>query len=353
MPDASPSGSRPAELQYLALEPPRAGELLAVAAGIEWLRMPLPMQLDHINLWLIEHERGSVLIDTGLAHESARAAWQVLLEGPLRTRALELIVLTHMHPDHAGLAAWLQQRTGAPVWSSEQTEAQMRRLLAPASAAQLAEREAFLHAHGLAEAAPLRASLDGEHYRSVVSGLPRIAHHLRGSDETLWRGRRWRVLRTDGHAHGHLCLHAPAERVLVSGDQILPGISPNVSLLEPAPDPDPLGSYLDSLEELATLDPQTLVLPSHGRPFVGLGMRAAELRAHHQRHLQQLRGACTEPTSAYESLRVLFRRTLSGFHLLLALGEAIAHLEHLALRGELERLRAADGSIRYLRRARA
>ncbi|HUN26840.1 MAG TPA: MBL fold metallo-hydrolase [Steroidobacteraceae bacterium] len=354
MDDASVLGTAPRApepLEYLRTAPPEPGARAQVAEGVHWIRMPLPMELDHINLWLIEHEDGFVLIDTGLAADAARAAWQILERGVLAARPLRLIVLTHLHPDHAGLAAWLHGRHGAPVWTSLPTETQIRRLLAPLPPAELESRRAFFRAHGLEDLDSIEASLSGERYRRVVSGLPEIAHHPQDLEVTSWNGRSWRWLETGGHAAGHLCLHAFAPRVLVSGDQVLPTISPNVSLSGWTPDPDPLGSYLDSLERLATLDPATLVLPSHGRPFTGIRSRSLSLRDHHLRHLDQLRAACREPLTAYESLRVLFRRTLTGFHRFLALGEAIAHLEHLARRGALERQTDARGIIRYVRAA--
>jgi glyoxylase-like metal-dependent hydrolase (beta-lactamase superfamily II) len=349
MPDASLlPAPRPESLAYLDIPPPPPGQTARVAPGVHWIRMPLPMQLDHINLWLIEHADGAVLVDTGLAADMSRGAWEALEQRALREQPLGSIVLTHVHPDHTGLAAWLQARHRVPVWASQETEQQMRRLFEPGEE-HLPARLAFLRAHGLEPPEELRPSLSGARYRAAVSGLPHIAYHPREPEEVRWNGERWRWLETDGHARGHLCLHAPDARVLISGDQILPAISPNVSLAGPGGDPDPLRSYLESLERLAVLEPTTLVLPSHGRPFVGVQPRARELIAHHERQLQQLLVACNEPRTAHDTLRVLFRRTLAGFHLLLALGEAIAHLEYLTLQGRLQRIAGADERIRYVR----
>lgn len=335
-------------LSYAEVQPPEPGETVAIASGVHWLRMPLPMELDHINLWLLEHDGGFVLIDTGLASDAARALWERLERSLLRERPLRLIVITHLHPDHAGLAAWLQRRHGVPVWMSRTTERQMRELLAPLADVEIARRREFYRAHGVADPESLGTSLTGERYRAAVSGAPSVAHHPDDDEETVWGGRTWRWLETNGHAAGHLCLHDAADRLLVTGDQVLPAISPNVSLNGWPVDPDPLDSYLASLDRLAALDPATLVLPSHGRPFRGLPARALELRNHHRSRLELLLAACTTPHSAVELLRVLYRRELKGFHRVLALGEALSHLEYLARRARLARSTGQDGVVRYV-----
>lgn len=346
---SAPPVVAPTPLSYLEIPPPAPGETVSIAPGVHWLRMPLPMELDHINLWLLEHDGGCVLIDTGLATDAARGVWERLESGFLREHPLRLIVVTHLHPDHAGLAAWLQRRHDIPVWTSRTTEGQMRELLTPLAAAEITRRRDFYRAHGVTDLEFLGASLTGERYRAAVSGTPHIAHHPQDGEQTDWTGRTWRWLEMNGHAAGHLCLHDEAGGILVTGDQVLPAISPNVSLNGWPVDPDPLDSYLESLERLGALDPATLALPSHGRPFRGLGVRATELRDHHRNHLERLLAACVVPHSAVELLRVLYRRELKGFHHVLALGEALAHLQYLAQRGRLACSRGEDGVLRYLR----
>jgi glyoxylase-like metal-dependent hydrolase (beta-lactamase superfamily II) len=225
----------------------------------------------------------------------------------------------------------------------------MRELLTPLAPAEIARRGDFYRAHGVTDLEFLGPSLAGERYRAAVSGAPEVANHPRDGEETHWAGRTWRWLETNGHAAGHLCLHDAAARILITGDQVLPSISPNVSLSGWAADPDPLDSYLASLERLSALDPDTLVLPSHGRPFHGLPARALELHRHHQDRLELLLEACEAPHSAVELLRVLYRRELRGFHRVLALGETLSHLEYLARRGRLARSTGEDRVLRYVR----
>jgi glyoxylase-like metal-dependent hydrolase (beta-lactamase superfamily II) len=347
-PEGETLASAPKRLRYLDLQPPPPGIAAPIAEGVRWIRMPLPMELDHINLWLIDHAGGCVLIDTGFSAPVCRDTWQALEGSTLAERPLQLIVVTHVHPDHAGLAAWLQARSGVPVWMSRATREHMRFFLEPLSAAALDAGVQFFADHGADEVDELRAIISGGRYRELVSGLPAVAHYPLDEERVEWNGFTWRLLECAGHIEGHLCLYDGARKVLVSGDQVLPTISSNVSLTPRSVDADPLGSYLASLRRLAGLPEETIVLPSHGRPFVGLRAHTADLIAHHEAHLNTLAEACRTPRSAQEVLPLLFRRSLRGLQRFLALGEAIAHLEHLARRGRVERRIGAGGAVRFV-----
>jgi glyoxylase-like metal-dependent hydrolase (beta-lactamase superfamily II) len=340
--------SAPERLRYLQREPPGLGVAPEIAPGVRWIRMPLPMDLDHINLWLIERGDGWVLVDTGFASDVCREAWEALERTVLAEHPLRLILVTHAHPDHAGLAAWLQSRHPVPVWMSVATREHMRFFFEPMELPALERGMQFFAAHGAANLEELRSIIAGGRYRQLVDGVPRIEHTPGDTERFVWGGTRWDVLECAGHIEGHLCLHDAVHGVLVSGDQVLPTISPNVSLTPRSIDTDPLGSYLASLRRLMSLPAETLVLPSHGRPFRGLHARAADLIAHHEQHMATLVDACQEPRSAEDLLPLLFRRTLRGLQRFLALGEAIAHLEHLARRGRLERRADAGGHVRFV-----
>ena len=336
-------------IHYPELPLPEPGQVLPVVEGLWWLRMPLPISLDHINLWLLEEPGGYTLVDTGMATAAAREIWERLANTLLRERPLTRILLTHLHPDHSGLAAWLQRRFAVPVWTSAATLEQLRVLLGETSPQSLAERLAFFAGHGVEPVAEMAGSLGSRGYQESVSGLPEPGRFMLDDDVTPIGTRQWRWLETGGHAHGHLCLHAAQPRsVLIAGDQVLPTISPNVGLTPLTPDPNPLATYLSSLQRLSALDAATLVLPSHGRPFVGLAARATEIRQHHERQLAKLVEACGAPLTAFECLPVLYRRQQRGFNLFLAMGEALAHLEYLAQRGEFARL-VDDRITRYQR----
>jgi glyoxylase-like metal-dependent hydrolase (beta-lactamase superfamily II) len=339
----------PETIQYADLPIPEPGQVLAVREGLWWLRMPLPSSLDHINLWLLEEPGGYALVDTGMATPATRELWEQLSATVLKERPLTRILLTHLHPDHAGLAAWLQRRFGIPLWTSAGTMAQLRLLLGETTAPMLAQRMAFFAAHGVEPIEEMRPSLGSKGYRDTVDGLPEASRLMVDEERTDIGGRQWRWLETGGHAHGHLCLQCAApEPVLIAGDQVLPTISPNVGLTPLTPDPNPLATYLQSLERLSALDARTLVLPSHGRPFLGLAARATEIRQHHERHLAKLFAACRTPLTAFECLPFLYRRPQRGFNLFLAMGEALAHLEYLACCGQFGR-RVENSVTRYQR----
>lgn len=339
--------SGPRRLRYLDCEPPGPGASVAVSQHVTWLRVPLPIELGHINLWLLDDGEGWTLVDTGLSASVCREEWERQEARTLGSKPLNRILLTHFHPDHMGLAHWLQERHGVPVWMSRRGLATARELLESDSSA-LADRSiAFLRRHGVTESDGVERLLGGAGFRRAVSGLPEVQHHPADGDAVVTGSAVWRSLECHGHADGHLCLHDAAARVLISGDQVLPTISPNVSLTAGDQGRDPLGAYLASLDRLHELPADTLVLPSHGRPFLGLHQRIDDLRNHHEEQLAALVRQCTEPRSARDVLPTLFGRRLIGFHFLLAMWEAIAHLEHLVATGRAERLEASSDATRY------
>jgi glyoxylase-like metal-dependent hydrolase (beta-lactamase superfamily II) len=319
----------PHALAYPELVVPQAGAGTRIAAGLHWLRVPLPMELNHINLWLLDDEPGWTLVDTGMAEDVCREAWAAIERATLRGRRIARIVITHDHPDHVGLAPWLAERHGAQVWMSASAHAAMQAYL-EAEPVQIGERlRHFLRRHGLT--AKAEGAMPAFDHRRWFGDVPQLARAV-GGGETLRIGADdWQVIETAGHCGGHLCLHDPARGLLISGDQVLPSISSNVSVLPSRPEANPLAEYLESLALLAeACESGVLVLPSHGRPFRGLQSRCTDLRAHHQEQLAAVRAACAAtPRSAFELLPVMFGRVLRGFHTIMALGEALAHLHWL------------------------
>ena len=335
------------ELDYLPIEPPSAGRATEVVPGLHWARIPLPMEPTHINVWLMEEGDGWTLVDTGMALDPCREAWHSLERDVLGGRRLCRIFVTHDHPDHMGLATWLERRHGAEVWMSAASHESVTAFLAAEPAAIEERMRGFLSAHGMAvEQGPAR----GTALRPDLwfDGAPALAHAPVDGETFVAGGRDWRIIETGGHCRGHLCLHDPAGGLLVSGDQVLPTISPNVSVISARPEADPLREFLASLGRLEACAEDTIVLPSHGRPFRGLHGRLADVRDHHLRQLEELRRVCAEPRTAYDLLPVLFGRPLRGFHRVLAMGETVAHLNYLVSGGLMQRRQRDDGTFEFV-----
>ena len=194
--------------------------------------------------------------------------------------------------------------------------------------------------------------LHGPRYGDMVPKVPANYRRLLDGLTLTIGSRTWRCIAGYGHAPEHMALYDEQGGVLISGDMVLPRISTNVSVYETEPEGDPLSLFLSSLDRYLALPANTLVLPSHGEPFIGLHTRVAQLKQHHAERLAELIQACrNQPKTALDILPVLFRRQLDAHQLAFAMGEAIAHLNHLWHRGELQRQWDA-GVFRFSTRVR-
>jgi glyoxylase-like metal-dependent hydrolase (beta-lactamase superfamily II) len=336
-------------LQFPVAAPPGPGETLAIAPGVQWLRMPLPFALDHIILWLLEDGAGWTIVDTGYATPRTKELWEQIFAARLGGLPVARVVVTHYHPDHIGLADWLTQRWQVPLWVTEK-EWLFARVMSRGDEDFAPMRRSFARGAGLDDAA---AELFGDRensYRRGVPSVPASFQRLADGMAIGIGGREWRVIIGEGHAPELACLYCAETGVLIAGDQVLPRISPNISVQPHEPDGDPLARYLTSLAKLRDAVPlETLTLPSHNLPFFGLHTRIDSLAAHHRARCAEVIAACGIPKTAVEMVKVLFRRALDRHQMGFALGEALAHLNFLMYEGALDRVRGEDGIDRFIR----
>jgi glyoxylase-like metal-dependent hydrolase (beta-lactamase superfamily II) len=338
-------------LQFPIAAPPRPGEALAIASGVRWLRMPLPFALDHINLWLLEDGPGWTIVDTGYATAETEGLWERIFAEQLGGLPITRVIVTHYHPDHIGLADWLTRRWRVPLWITEK-EWLYARVISQRADDFAPVRRSFAHRAGLDEAASEIFGQRENSYRRGVPSVPASFQRLQDGMTIDIGGREWRVIVGEGHAPELACLYCAETAVLIAGDQVLPRISPNISVQAHEPDDDPLARYLASLVKLRdTVPPDTLVLPSHNLPFLGLHERIASLGAHHRARCEEVIAACATPKTATQLVPLLFQRRLDPHQLGFALGEALAHLNHLMYQGALVRELDENGVYRFLQAA--
>ena len=336
-------------LDYPIRDLPPPGSSRQVSAGVFWLRMPLPFALEHINLWLLEDGAGWTIVDCGLGTDTTRALWERIFEGCFDGRVVKRLVVTHCHPDHIGLAAWLCEKFGLKPCMTYSEYVHAHAVYHRVGGTDHAALHALHARHGLDGARLDALETLADHYRRGVPALPNTFERIKDGEQIVIGENSWRVIAGHGHSPEHAALYCERLGVLISGDMLLPRISTNVSVWPMEPDGDPLGEFLTSLERFSELPEDTLVLPSHGLPFRGMHSRITALNQHHRTRLDKLIDMCERPSSAAEVLPQLFERDFDGYHLVFAMGEAIAHLNHLMHRGVLKRTETPDGIHRFVR----
>lgn len=342
-------GRTRAKLRYPFPAAPEGGQTLDVAPGVKWVRMPLPFSLAWINLWLIQDDGGWALVDTGIATEQTRELWRTVFEEALQGQRITKVICTHMHPDHVGLAGWITRKFDCPLLISRLEYVTCRMLVADTGREAPEDGVRFYRGAGWDE-----DNLDSYRVRfggfgKAVSRLPDSFVRLSDGDTIRIGPHDWRIVTGNGHSPEHVCLWQPELKVLISGDQVLPRISSNVSVFPTEPQADPLSDWLASCAKLRDgLPADLLVLPAHNEPFYGLHDRMSELIDGHERALARvLKRVQQSPRRAVDLFTALFGRAIGPDLIGMATGESIAHLNCLVSRGLVARRTAADGVVFY------
>jgi len=317
---------------------------MPVADGIHWLRMPLPFALDHINLWLVEDDDGWAVVDTGIHSGTSRKIWRNTIADVMGDKPINHVVVTHLHPDHVGCAGWLTDEFDIDLWMTRDEYLLCRVLVADTGRDAPDEGTGFYHAAGFPAEAMHRYEEMFGMFGKFVAPLPEAYKRLKEGERLTFAGHTWDVLVGRGHSPEHACFLDVERNLFVSGDQLLPTISSNVSVYPTEPEANPLKDWLYSLRTLkASLPNDVLVLPAHGKPFRGAHERLDALIDEHVLGLEKLLDHCKEPRRAVDAFPALFKSRITDSNLMMATGESLAHLNYLIDDGSLLAETDSDG----------
>lgn len=332
-------------LHFPYSDAPGEFQAIEVAPGIRWLRLPLPMALDHVNVYALDDGDGWTLVDTGMSSKRTKALWQALLAVPLAGKPVTRLIVTHHHPDHVGLAGWFQQQ-GVELLMTRTAWLYARMLTLDEQREHTLESLQFKTRAGLEGEALARAL--GErpfNFCDVVALMPLGFTRLEEGTILTAGGRRWLVRLGQGHAPDHATLWSLDDDVILCGDQFLATITPNIGVYPTEPDADPLSEWLASCRGFgAVARADHLVLPGHKLPFTGLPLRLEQMIASHESAFDRLMALLARPARAVDCFAVLYRRIIGPAEFGLALAETIAHLNCLLRQGRISRTLSPDGA---------
>lgn len=338
-------------LRYPFPEAPEFGALIEIATDIFWLRLPLPMALDHVNVYLLRDPDGWTIVDTGMGSRKTKAIWQSLIDGPLACQSIARVIVTHHHPDHVGLAGWFQTEFGAELIMTRTAWLMARMLVLDVQDLPVPETLTFWRRAGM-DPVILEERAKGKpfNFADTVHPMPLGYSRIQEGDVLTLAGRKWTVHIGNGHAPEHATLWCDDAPLVIAGDQIISSISPNLGVYATEPDADPVGEWLEACERLARYaTPDHLVLSGHKLPFIGLPHRFQQMITNHHHALDRLYEYLETPRTAAECFSCLFKRHIGADEYGLALVEAVAHLNTLYRSGRAKRQLDENGALRYSR----
>ena len=338
LPDERDNHQQYGLLEYPMTPPQANGSVVEIANGILWLRMPMPMALDHINVYLLKDVDGWYIVDTGLNTEKTRQLWLQVIEQHCQKKMIKGIICTHFHYDHSGLTSWLTQTFNVPLYMTYGEFYMLNTISRSVDTLGNKHQLAFYHRTGTPRS-EVDAMMDSCRNDPFIKHSPESFTRLRGGDVLTIGQRRWQIIIGEGHSPEHACLYCEEDKLLLSGDQLLPSISSNILVNEMEPQGQPLKHWLRYLEQLQTLDINTLVLPAHGPVFRQMHLRVQQLIDHHVEQLSLLKSFALQQKefNTYQAMKYLFKRSrsLAPIESMMALGETLAHLNWLEDNGDL------------------
>ncbi|MCD1626202.1 MBL fold metallo-hydrolase [Seohaeicola saemankumensis] len=335
-----------AGIRYPCEIPPEPGQAIAVAEGVLWIRLPLPMALDHVNIYALDEGDHWSIVDTGVYSRSSVALWQDILRDVLGGKPVGRVILTHHHPDHVGMAGWFMQDQGAMLWTTRTAWLMARMLILDCEERPSEQTKTFWRQAGMdSDIYAKRCNERPFNFADIAYPLPVGYRRLQQGDVIHAAGRDWDIHIGAGHAPEHLTMWSRDCNLVISGDQILPSISPNIGVYATEPDADPLADWLEACERLSSLAREDqLVLGGHKLPFTGLPFRMRQLIDNHHGGLRRLLAHLETPHTAGECFGPLFKRKIDADAYGLALVETVAHLNHLHRVGQVTRVARDDGA---------
>ncbi|NOX49661.1 MAG: MBL fold metallo-hydrolase [Gammaproteobacteria bacterium] len=332
--------------------PPPVGTIKELAPGVYWLAMPMPGSLGHINLYLLEDNTGWYVVDTGLSNADTGRVWKEIFSSQLGSKPIIGVICTHMHPDHIGQASMITEEFRCPLYMTRAEYYQARSFANNGSSRRSSwQGQMFYSRAGMPDNYLEELQKMWQAHSAEGMSMPTMpsGYECLEDGQVLTIGdHEWRVVVGSGHSPEHACLHCAALKIMISGDQILPIITSNVSVHPTEPNANPLKSWMESHDKFLSTPADTLVLPAHNLPFYGVRERLRGLTAHHEDRMLAIEEACVVPHVAKDLLPVLFARKLDPRQMMMALGEAIAHLHLMMHRNRIQRTLHDDGQYRFL-----
>ena len=331
--------------------PPTPGKTLEVAPGVHWLSTSLPGRPQTINLWLLRDEGGWTMVDCGfpmpVVRKQIEAAWSATLGSMPVTR----LIVTHHHPDHVGNCRWICERWRLNPTMTGEEHAMATTVMGPGWTEWSRRRGAYWQHHGLPDEAVSEFNSQRSRHRDHYLPLPDSWRRIKDGDPISIGDCSWQVIVAQGHSPEQALLYSRQRGVLISGDQILPRTTPNVSIHEDTSS-NAVALFLESNRRISSLCADPLVLPSHNLPFFGLQARIATLDRLRQERLAKIEDQLKpEPHSAAALIPRLFGNLRNG-EIGFAMGEVLAQLQYLVEAGRAQRI-SRDGKFYFVRAAKA